>query len=1014
MIKLYDLNRESVNMTPVTTPEYTTGKSLILHPAGVFSEVIFGPKDSHERHKHYSYINLNCKVLHPALVKPLYRMNRKILEAINRENTFRYDEATKTLVADPNGEINGLSSVIANFEKLMNKPETTKIRQDMLDMFMFYHSKGMVFIDKYIVIPAGYRDAQMDEISGGLRIPPINDYYSKIIKQSIQLESFAYQEGPIYDILSAKMQSLIDDLYNYIVLRISKKGGLIRQAMLGKRVDFSGRAVIGGASSSLKVNELGIPFRMAVKLFEPFILHDIHNTKNVDQKRMDQLLKEFNGTTFSIPAVRSLLVTIYRGYDVPPELLDIVRQSAERCVQGKVVLTKRDPALHAESVQGFYPVIMDGNTIRLNPLKCSGFNADFDGDQMAVYVPLTNESIQEVKDKFISSESKDAINSITDSFDKDIIAGLYVLTQDVEMINPRIIKDESEIYQMDPLTVIRYNGELTTAGKLIFNKILPDPHYWTQKPITKKSINSLAQTIYKDFKDKNVYVKFCDDAVKLSTKYFTLFAPSVGLDDLANLPPNLVKLKQQMHETSNLEEASALQDKMEVELKKHLESNGSGIGVLGKADALKGGYGQTRQIIMAKGLAAGMDGKTVNVASSYSDGFKSSEFFKDGYGSRAGVADRVLNTADTGYLSRILVYALQRVEADPSIRDCGSKQCFKLKVTPKWAKRLIGRYVVNDEGHTVPFDPARDVGNIIRLRSPLYCNTVQLCSKCYGDLLHRNRTRYVGIVAAEICGERLTQTIMRTFHTGGATSIKAFDIISNMATAISDSQKRFLTESFVQKENDLIANVECKLLIDCELYRKQAVNDIKLSETSIQLKYGYFNLKYLTFDLDLTLDNAIIINLKDKKVKQTGDIIEVVCPANSVVFSCPPTEEKFSEKLKMLNSLFRGRSPWKNTDHYCTKLLNMYDSIGTDADLVHFEVLASNLLRDASNPRYPARLNYKNYHPILKSPQDVPKLESWLQGLAFERPSDAITYGLLYDNPSDETIIETLITGSGS
>jgi len=160
----------------------------------------------------------------------------------------------------------------------------------------------------------------------------------------------------------------------------------------------------------------------------------------------------------------------------------------------------------------------------------------------------------------------------------------------------------------------------------------------------------------------------------------------------------------------------------------------------------------------------------------------------------------------------------------------------------------------------------------------------------------------------------------------------------------------------------------------------------------------------------VTIDNKIEISLKDKKLTKSDNSIIIEFPTKSEVFDCISTSEIFSEKVKMIDALLSGRTPWRNSDHFFMKVYDVYSTLNTGSDLVHFEILVSNLLRDKGNPSYPARLN-KNYDPMVVSLKKIPKHESWLQAFAFEDPKDAITSGLVYDRPVSETILEKLISG---
>ena len=1011
MIYLMDLAKATAHLKPVTSTEYTIGKTNSFHPDGLFSEVIFGSKESPDRKRTFSYIELHCKVMHPSLIKPIERLNKKIILAITRKAAYKLDKGGM-LIEDKAGEINSLNSVIKNFEKILSRKEEDQYRIDLRNMVLAYHKRGLAFIDQCLVMPAGFREADVDDIHGGLRIPAVNDYYFKIIRHSMQIQSLSVNSGPMYDILSQKMQQLIDDLYEFLISKISKKEGIVRQSILGKRSDFTGRAVITGGGGKIKVDEIGIPFKALVKLYEPFILYDLYNSGNVERGKLGDLLKLWDPiSTLSVPSLKSVLTSISRGFKIPPELEEVIKASVTRAIKDKVVIAKRDPAIHAESVQGFKPVMVDGETIQLSIAKCTAYNADFDGDAMAIYIPVTKEAIEEARDKMISSESKDSMNALSDEFSKDMVIGIYALTQDSPFKNaPKVMKSDDELQTLHPLDIIRYDGEVTTVGRVLFNRILPTKKLHINKPISKSDVENLVKQVYKLYgsSEKEVYVNFCNDMINLGMKYYTIMAPTFSLDDLMDISPSILALKEQLKKEKDPQKAQLIITHIEKELKNYLETKNTNIGLIGKAGGLKG-YNQASQILVSKGLITGPSGKTLILSSSFADGFNSDDFFQSGYGSRKGIIDRVINTSDTGYLSRQLVFALQRVEADPRIKDCRTKKYFTVKVTPDLAKRLVGRNLVDPNGKIIPFDN-KYIGKVVSLRSPLYCLSKDICLTCYGDLLLRNRTRYVGILAGEICGECLTQTIMRTFHVGGSLNIKTVDVINELSRIIPDEEKHYLLKSFTQQGSKLIAQTDGEIQIDISEY-EDPHTDIQQTKDKLDLNYAFFKIKYLSFMLDATIDNKIEIDLKDKVFLESNGVISIKFSKGSVVFDCLPTAQIFSEKIKIISALFSGKIPWRNSDHFCMKLYDIYSDLNKRADLIHFEILASNLLRDKGNPCYPARLN-KNYDPIIKSLKSVPGMESWLQAFAFENPKQAITTGLVYTRPGDETILEKLITGN--
>lgn len=1015
MIELLNMTAVAKQCTPVTSSEYTVGvKSNELHPEGLFSEVIFGAKESIERKKSVSYINLNCRILHPALIKPIYRINSKILHILQRKKFYKFEG--DSLVEDENGEMNGITSVIQNFSKLIDRSESSQIRIDIHNMLTHYHKKDMVFIDKCIVIPAYYRDVQTEESGGkGLRIPPINEYYQKIIKLSLQIQSLSMDPGsPIYEIHASKMFTLISDLYDYLVSKVSKKQGMVRKDILGKRVDFSGRAVIIGGADEIRADEIGVPYNMLVKLFEPFIVYELFNSGHYDKQVLAAHMLGYNNSSLSVMTIRQLLNDINKGHELTKEFDSIVRSAVQTAITGKVVIAKRDPSLHAESVEGFKPVIVDGQAIKLSPPCAAAYNADFDGDQMCLYVPITNESIEEVKTKMISSQSSDAMGMIKDDLSKDYTIGLYQLTKNsihFKNMNAVVINNVNQLKTLHPNQPIIIDGEITTVGRNMFNSVLPDVKYRVSKPVDKKTINKLMSKISSDYESSpKVYFDFVQKIVELGGKYYTLMPSTFGIEDL-EVPPAILKLKEQLSSVDPSQSGIIIK-KMEDMLKKYLEENEINLGVVGAAGGLKNGYSQLRQILICKGLVQGPNNTIGMVPESYASGMKEYDFFQSGFASRTGIIDRVLNTSDTGYLSRRLVYALQRVEADPSINDCGTKRFFTLKVTPDIASRLVGRFIINNNNKIEPFDASIHTNQIIRLRSPMYCRTTSICRTCYGRLLERNKTRYVGVLAGQILGERLSQSIMRQFHVGGEIKMKECDLYKELTNSLDEQLIPLFKNHFSIEKNNLVSNVKVsgKVVISKDYYHDK--KDLIETPKTIHLSYGYFTIQNETYNVDVAIDNKIEISLENKTVYQDEKTITVEFSEKQVIFTAVPTPEIFSKQVKIIDAMFSGKQPYKNADHFCTKVYSTYMNLKSDADMVHFEVLASNLLRDSKNSSYPARLNPNEYKFVILSLNSIPKYESWLQAFAFQDPKDAITTGLLYPRQEKETVIEKLISGN--
>jgi len=763
MLRLLDMNKITQNLIPVTTSEYFVGKSHTFHPDGLFSENIFGAMETPDRRKTYSYIDLNCRIFHPALFPILRRLEQKIIKIMNGKTKYNIDEQGN-LVEDHDGEISTVNHVIDNFDKLKFRSEGQKVRSDFIDMIEYYKKKNMIFIDKQLIIPPNFRDITIGD-DGEVTVNPLNEYYIKVIRHSQQLRSIT--SGPMYDILVNRMNDLVLEIYTYITSKISKKSGLLRQSMLGKRIDFTARAVISGSSYDIKPNQIGVPLKLLVKLFEPFLLFELINSGTTNKELLAQQLEAYNGSPLNAMTLKRLFIGMSKGDEIPNDLYNTLGEAMDRTIRGKVVIAKRDPALHAESVQAFEPVRITGNTIKLHPLKCTAFNADFDGDQMALYVPITRQAIEEANEKMVVAKSKDGMGQMIDDYNKDTCIGIYVLTQDppgrekppppsrLKKVKGLQEVDENQFYEW-----VQYGKYVTTVGRMIFNSVIPTKYRFINEPVNKKKLNKLANAIFNS-ETRDEYNNFADLCVKIAYKFGTLASPSFCLDDL-EIPKYIYDLKDKLKDATP-QESQTIIDDMESKMKEYLETKMGNLGTIGKAGGLKGGYSQARQILVAKGLISDNEGNILApIKESYGEGFESKDFFKTGAGSRKGIADRVLNTAETGYLSRQLVYALQRVEADPRIFDCKTKRPYMIKVTPDIAKRLIGRYMFDPSGKVVKIDqPSALIGKMIPLKSPLYCKTPKICRICYGDLLLRNESPYVGMLAAQVIGERGTQLIMK-------------------------------------------------------------------------------------------------------------------------------------------------------------------------------------------------------------------------------------------------------------
>jgi len=288
---------------PVTSPQIFIGRSYAYNPLGIMSEEIFGIDGSPERSKSLSWVDLNCRVIHPALYDILNkRIERKIDKIISGEMIYSISDEG-VLIENPDGEIDGFLSLLNNIDKIKFKAgEDEGDRNKLISMVTNNIEKGLFTISKLLIIPPRYREIMIPEKVGEKPdIGDMNIIYRKIIEQSNQIKGVS---GPLYDILCYKMQMLLKELYEFVRIKVSKKSGMIRKLMLGKRVDFSARTVIT-PNPDLKIGTVGLPLRIACSIFEPLLIYGIVNS--VQSKNIPD---EFHD------AVKEVL-----GKELDPELL---------------------------------------------------------------------------------------------------------------------------------------------------------------------------------------------------------------------------------------------------------------------------------------------------------------------------------------------------------------------------------------------------------------------------------------------------------------------------------------------------------------------------------------------------------------------------------------------------------------------------------------------------------------------------------------------------------------------
>ena len=659
----------------------------------------------------------------------------------------------------------------------------------------------------------------------------LNDLYRRVINRNNRLKRLMDLKAPEIIIRNEKrmLQEAVDALFdngrrgrvitgpNNRPLKslsdtLKGKQGRFRQNLLGKRVDYSGRSVIV-VGPYLKLHQCGLPKKMALELFKPFILRKL----------------EERGIASSIKAAKKYVEK------ERPEVWDIL----DEVIREHPVLLNRAPTLHRLGIQAFEPILVEGKAIEIHPLVCTAFNADFDGDQMAVHVPLSMEAQLEAQVLMLSANNilSPANGAPLAVPTQDMVLGIYYLTKEKpgtadqpQRGENRLFADAEEVriaYDNDDVDLqarirLRWKGEIleTTVGRTLFNEVVPEPLRFENRELKKKEITALVGRCYNLLGNEET-VRFLDELKDLGFRYATLSGLSIGIDDMhipsskeayitrARGDVNEVEQQYQDGVITNGERYNKVVDiwahvteQIAEEMFRELESGEQGgefnpIYMMADSGA-RGSKQQIRQLAGMRGLMAKPSGEIIEtpITSNFREGLTVLEYFTSTHGARKGLADTALKTADSGYLTRRLVDVAQDVIV--SEYDCGTVKY--IEATPlveggdiiqSLRDRILGRVTAEDvrdplSGEilvqanteiTEELAPRVEDSGLerVRIRSVLTCDTKRgICVLCYGRNLAAGRLaelgEAVGIIAAQSIGEPGTQLTMRTFHIGGTAS----------------------------------------------------------------------------------------------------------------------------------------------------------------------------------------------------------------------------------------------------
>ena len=676
----------------------------------------------------------------------------------------------------------------------------------------------------------------------------LNDLYRRVINRNNRLQRLLDLNAPEIIVRNEKrmLQKSVDALLDNgrmgravtgsnkrplksLADMIKGKQGRFRQNLLGKRVDYSGRSVIV-VGPTLKLHQCGIPKKMALELFKPFVFSKLI----------------YQGEASTIKSAKRLVE------QEGPEIWDIL----DGVIRQHPVLLNRAPTLHRLGIQAFEPVLIEGKAIQLHPLVCKAFNADFDGDQMAVHVPLSIEAQLESRALMMSSNNilSPANGDPIIVPSQDVVLGLYYMTR--EKVNDKgensIFADVKEVersflngfvglharikLRIKELENKELKSEIieTTVGRALFSRIIPDeiPFAEINKAMDSKAISKLINKTYREVGLKAAVI-FADKLMYLGFEYATKSGVSIALDDMVVPDKKEDILSEAESQVKNIQSqftsglltqgerynkvvdiwsrtndqvAQAMMDKLGTEVvkdsegKKQEQASFNSIFMMADSGA-RGSAAQIRQLAGMRGLMAKPDGSIIEtpITANFREGLNILQYFISTHGARKGLADTALKTANSGYLTRRLVDVSQDLVI--SEEDCGTKNGLTIsavveggEIVQNLSDRVLGRViaqpikdrenkkVILKKGTLIDEDNVTLIEehgvDAISIRNPVTCETNHgLCIKCYGRDLARGHIvdigEAVGIIAAQSIGEPGTQLTMRTFHIGGAASSSA-------------------------------------------------------------------------------------------------------------------------------------------------------------------------------------------------------------------------------------------------
>ena len=898
-----------------------------------------------------------------------------------------------------------LNEEIATAEGV-NKRKLTKRLKLVKSMIKAGIRPEWMIITNLPVIPPDLRP--MVQLDGGrFAASDLNDLYRRVINRNNRLKKLLEIGAPEVitrnekRMLQEAVDALIDNSIRHgkevtastgqkrklrsLADMLKGKQGRFRQNLLGKRVDYSGRSVIVGGPN-LKLHQCGLPKKMALELFKPFVISKLITREYAHNVRSANRLIEQGRT----------------------EVYDIL----EEVTKEHYVLLNRAPTLHRLGFQAFLPVLIEGKAIQIHPLVCPAFNADFDGDQMAVHVSLTAAAQEEARSIMLSARNllKPASGEPIMGPNQDMVLGCYWLTR----IHPNE-KGEGKVFASPQEAILAYASEIITlkarikvrmgegwgnkgltetcVGRILFNEVLPEGMRFVNETMDKKTLQKVVQICYRDFGIERT-AQLLDDIKRVGFHYVTKSGISWGMSDLKvpaikeqllkQADEEVLKTFEQYQEgllTSKerqnrvIEIWAEVRDRVTEAVTTTLDEYGTVYQMVNSG--ARGSVSQIAQMAGMKGLVTNPAGDVIELPArdSFKEGLNILEYFISTHGSRKGMTDTALRTADAGYLTRRLVDVAQDLVVNAD--DCGAKdgrvitRASSEALGRPLARRIFGRVLASDvkdpDGQVIAtantfiddkLSEKIDKSGVadVEVRTVLRCTLTRgVCAHCYGYDLGFNRPvqlgAAVGIVAAQAIGEPGTQLTMRTFHTGGIAGLDITQGLPRVEELLEAREPK--GQAAISELNGFVASIKTS---NKESVIRIEAKDISKDEYSLplpktQLKDGETVSEGDPLFVDpsgetIKAKNAGIVKIeKDKLVviREAENFREYTIPngfslvvkENDLVYAGQP----LTEGNLNLHQLFALRGIEACQDYIIKEVQEIYASQGQNVNEKHIEII---------------------------------------------------------------------------